>query len=120
MSLTTGFLRERQACEYLTAQGLKRITNNYRTRIGEIDLIMQDRNGCLVFVEVRARASAAFGDGVTSVTAVKRQKIMKSALIYMQSHKLLDRQPVRFDIVSFDGNPPVITWIQDAFGMEYY
>ena len=61
MSQKTGALAEQYACEYLTSQGLQWVVSNYRSRLGEIDLIMRD-GSYLVFVEVRARASNAFAD----------------------------------------------------------
>ena len=67
MSQTIGFQRERQARDYLVAQGLEWVSSNYRCRLGEIDLIMRDK-AHLVFVEVRARSSTAFGGAAASVS----------------------------------------------------
>lgn len=114
MSQKIGFAAEEQARDYLTAQGLKWISSNYCCRVGEIDLIMRDSD-FLVFIEVRARSTRAFGGAVASVTHSKQQKIIKTALCYLQAHKLQDKQPSRFDVVSLDGMPPRITWIKNAF-----
>ena len=104
------------ACQYLLAQGLIWKARNYRARMGEIDLIMAD-NTHLVFVEVRARAGDAYGTALESVTISKQRKIMKVAAYYLQSHRLWDHHPCRFDVVTVQGTPPTIDWIPNAFGM---
>lgn len=113
-----GRIAEEQAISYLTAQGLKLVGQNYYCKLGEIDLIMRDREH-LVFVEVRARVSAAFGGGLASITYAKRQKILKSAMHYAMVHKLQNKFALRFDVISIDGKSASITWIKDAFGMDY-
>jgi putative endonuclease len=114
MSLSAGLSSEKKAQAYLLSQGLTWIESNFRARCGEIDLIMWDVD-VLVFVEVRARSSLAFGGGAASVTYQKQQKLMKTASLYMLKHRLHDACVARFDVVSLDGVPPVITWIKDAF-----
>ncbi len=89
MSQTKGAFAEQQAREYLTMQGLQWIDSNYHCRMGEIDLIMQDQY-CLVFVEVRARTSIAFGGALASVTYRKQQKLIKTAMLYLSVNKLHD------------------------------
>ena len=118
MSLIIGSLAEEQAREYLLSQGLKLRDCNYRSRMGEIDLIMHDGD-YLVFVEVRARSSNAFGGAVASVTYSKRQKLIKTALLYLSVNKLHDTQPIRFDVLGMEGVPPRITWVKNAFGSDY-
>lgn len=111
-------MAEEQAMAYLIDQGLKVVTTNYWCRLGEIDLIMLDKEQ-LVFVEVRARISAQFGDGIASITATKKQKIMKSALHYIQKNREQQKRQLRFDVVSIDGQAGCITWLKDAFGADY-
>ncbi len=118
MSLNIGFAAEERAKDYLTAHGLRWVTSNYRCRLGEIDLIMRDKTD-LVFVEVRARTSNAFGGAIASITHSKRQKLIRTALLYLQTTKLHDKLPCRFDVVSLDGAPSQITWIKHAFGMDF-
>ncbi len=115
MSLQKGWVAEDLAREYLLRQGLIWRASNYRSRMGEIDLIMQDGSH-MVFVEVRARSSAAFGDALESVTTAKQLKIMKAATYYLQCHALLEQYPCRFDVVALQGQPPIIHWVQNAFG----
>ena len=118
MSQKTGALAEQYACEYLTSQGLQWVVSNYRSRLGEIDLIMRD-GSYLVFVEVRARASNAFGGPLASVTYGKQQKLIKTASLYLLVNKLHDKQPIRFDVLGLEGVPPSITWVKNAFGSDF-
>jgi putative endonuclease len=114
MSQKIGFAAENRARNHLTDHGLRWITSNYRCRLGEIDLIMRDGD-YLVFVEVRARAANTYGNALESVTWHKRQKLIKTAMFYLQTYKIQDKFCSRFDIVSIDGMQPSITWIKNAF-----
>ena len=114
MSRVAGFQAEALARSYLTEQGLTWVASNYTCRLGEIDLIMRE-GAFLVFIEVRARTSLAFGGGAASVTYSKQQKILKTAAYYLMVNKLQDKCPTRFDVLSLDGMPPQVTWIKDAF-----
>jgi len=117
MSLKMGALAERHAREYLVAEGLQWLSSNYRCRMGEIDLIMRDGE-YLVFVEVRSRASNAFGGAVASITHSKKQKLIKAASLYLMVNNLYDKQAIRFDVLSMEGVPPSIGWIKNAFGSD--
>jgi putative endonuclease len=117
MSQQLGYLAEQQARDYLMAQGLGWVNSNYRCRLGEIDLIMREGD-YLVFVEVRSRASNAFGGAIASITHAKRQKLIKTASVYILKNKLQDKQAIRFDVLSMEGKPPKITWIKNAFGLD--
>ncbi|MDP1996955.1 MAG: YraN family protein, partial [Gallionella sp.] len=66
--MNDGAQAEQHAARYLQQQGLKPVAQNYRSRFGEIDLIMQD-GATLVFVEVRLRRSANFGGAAASIDA---------------------------------------------------
>ena len=118
MSRKMGSLAEQQACDYLVAQGLHLVESNYNCRVGEIDLIMRE-GSCMVFVEVRARASNAFGGALASVSYSKRQKLIKTASLFLLTKKLYDKQPIRFDVLSIEGKPSSITWIKNAFGSDF-
>lgn len=115
MSLSTGFAAEATARDYLMMQGMKWIESNYRCRLGEIDLIMQDKE-LLVFVEVRSRSSSAYGGAMASITYSKQQKLLKTASLYLLTHQLQDKIATRFDVISIEGKPPKLTWIKNAFG----
>lgn len=115
MSQQKGFVAEAHAKDYLTQQGLVWRVSNYRCRLGEIDLIMQDQE-YIVFVEVRARSSSAYGNAVDSVTYAKQKKLLKTATLYLLTNNLYDTHPCRFDVLSLQGIPPQIEWIKNAFG----
>lgn len=118
MSQSQGFAAERMARDYLIRQGLRFRESNYRSRLGEIDLIMQDKQ-YLVFIEVRMRSSKIFGGAIDSITYAKRQKIIKTASCYLQRYALHEQFSSRFDVVTMEGQPPDIQWIPNAFGMDY-
>ena len=113
-----GHVAEEKALTYLMKQGLKLVMKNYYCRMGEIDLIMHDKEH-LVFIEVRSRVSEQFGGGIASVTYAKKQKIIKAATYYMLAHQEHNKLALRFDVISIDGKSASITWIKDAFGADY-
>lgn len=112
-----GFAAEKNACRYLESQGLTFITNNFRCDFGEIDLIMQDHE-TLVFIEVRFRKHKDFGHGIETLSASKKQRLIKTAFVYLQQHHLIDKVPCRFDVLGADDQQQYI-WIRNAFDVEY-
>lgn len=112
-----GDVAEARALAHLQAQGLTLVRRNYRVAGGphargaEIDLILRDRDGTLVFVEVRARAGAEHGGALASVGAVKRQRIVRAAQHFLLRLPVLP--PCRFDVVAIDGER--IDWVKAAF-----
>jgi putative endonuclease len=74
---------ENLAADYLTQQGYSVIEQNYRTPYGEIDLIVQKAN-FLVFVEVKTRASKAYGLPEEAITPKKREHLISAAQAYLQ------------------------------------
>ena len=112
-----GDAAEDQALAHLLAAGLRLVQRNYRTPGrggGEIDLVCQDRDGTLVFVEVRRRRSDAFGGGAASIGRVKRQRIVFAARCYLA--RFTHPPPVRFDVV--DVHARGLTWLVAAFDSE--
>ena len=109
---------EDRALAYLQQQGLQLMRRNYRLAAGprqrgaEIDLILRDRDGTLVFVEVRARRSAAQGGAAGSVSAQKQRRIVRAAQHYLMGLAVLP--PCRFDVVAIEGD--VLSWLPAAFG----
>ena len=115
--LSKGLAYERVAQKYLQNQGLTSITNNYRTKFGEIDLVMRDQ-GTLVFVEVKYRATRAYGNAIETVTWSKQNKLIKTANFYLAQKKLWNT-PCRFDVVSISKDArdlqDEIHWVKAAF-----
>lgn len=109
-----GDAAENRALQHLQAQGLQLVQRNYRTPGrggGEIDLIMRDADGTLVFVEVRKRRSANHGGALASVTCVKQRRLVFAARHYLL--KLRQVPPCRFDVVAIEGND--LLWLKAAF-----
>lgn len=109
-----GDAAEERALAYLAARGLKLVARNYRTPGrggGEIDLILRDPDGTLVFVEVRARAARSHGGAAASVSAAKQRRIVFAARHYLQRVQPLP--PCRFDVVGIEGD--TVQWLRAAF-----
>ena len=114
---TDGRTAEAAARTLLLQAGLTEIAANAAYRGGEIDLVMRDGTGTVVFVEVRFRRSRAFGGGAASVDAGKRRRIVHAAQRFLQDHPAYAHAPCRFDVIDADGDPaaPRLDWIRDAF-----
>ena len=108
-----GVASEALAAAFLQGRGLTILERNYRCRLGEIDLVARD-GATTVFVEVRRRASRAFGGAAESITPAKRAKLIRAARFYLS--RLGDEPQCRFDALLIEGEPPRIDWIRDAFG----
>jgi putative endonuclease len=108
---------EAQALEYLLALGLTLVERNYRVaagprrRAGEVDLILRDVDGTLVFVEVRKRSGHTHGGAADSIQSAKRRRIVYAAQHYLRSKS--SPPPCRFDVVAIDGQH--LQWMRAAF-----
>ena len=99
---------EALAARYLEGHGLTVVARNFRTRRGEIDLIVRDGD-TLVFVEVRLRRSASYGGAAESITAAKRARLVAAAQFYLLGAR--DAPPCRFDAVLLDTlDPARVDW----------
>jgi len=120
VSKALGDAAEDRALRFLQGQGLVLVQRNYRVaygpsvRAGEIDLVMRDRDGTLVFVEVRARASRGQGGAAASVTPAKQRHIVLAARHFLMRWPVLP--PCRFDVVAVEGD--AINWLPAAFDSE--
>ena len=81
---------------------------------GEIDLIVREPDGTLVFVEVRSRASRAFGGAGASISAAKQRRIVFAARHYLM--RLGAPPPCRFDAVLIEGQS--VQWLRAAFDAQ--
>ncbi len=109
-----GDAAEDEALALLQAQGLRLLVRNYRMPgrgAPEIDLIVQDADGTVVFVEVRQRSRTEHGGAGASIGAAKRARIVRAAQHYLMRWRRLP--PVRFDVVLLEGAGPV--WLRAAF-----
>lgn len=113
-SKRAGDAAEDRALKHLADSGLKLLARNYRTPGrggGEIDLVMREPGGTLIFVEVRQRSSRAYGGAAASVSATKQRHIIFAARHYLM--RLARHPPCRFDVVSVEAN--AIEWLRGAF-----
>jgi putative endonuclease len=111
-----GKTAEDLAVRELASRGYAILARRYRSRHGEIDIVCDDR-GTIVFVEVRAKASAECGSAAESITPHKIRKVTACAVEYLSRHHLSNR-PCRFDVVAIDeaaGLAPEITVYPNAF-----
>lgn len=93
-----GTLGEQAAVTSLTEQGYRILHRNYRVRGGELDIVCE-KNGIVVFCEVKTRTSALFGLPEEAVTIAKRRRLRRLALEYLQREGLRARS-LRFDVIS--------------------
>ena len=120
ISKETGDAGEAQALAHLLKQGLSLVRRNYRVargpraRGGEIDLIMRDADGTLVFVEVRTRAQRTLGGAAASVGSAKRRSLVFAATHFLRGLDTLP--PCRFDVVAIDAHR--IEWLRAAFDAQ--
>ena len=108
---------EGRALAHLRQHGLELVCRNYRVargpaaRAAEIDLVMREPDGTLVFVEVRARSGAAHGGAAASVSRAKQRRIAWAAQHFLL--RLPQLPPCRFDVVALDAG--ALQWIRAAF-----
>lgn len=110
-----GIKGENLAVKFLKGKGYRIVGMNYKTSIGEIDIIAMDGN-TLVIVEVKTRRDDLFGYPFEAVNKRKRQKLKNLALLYLK--RMEKELPVRFDVLSIfyrDKGRNEIEHIKDAF-----
>ena len=111
-SKTVGAAFEARALTFLQRQRLRFVARNVVCRGGEIDLVMRDRDGALVFVEVRARAQSGYGGAAASVVWRKQQRIVRAAQHFLSTHDVA-MPACRFDVIAFERGR--LVWLRDAF-----
>ncbi len=107
-----GEAAEELAARFLAAQGLAILARNYRTRLGEVDIVARE-GAVLVFLEVRLRSWSAWGGAAASVDARKQRRIVAAARHYLS--RLRAEPPCRFDVLTLDGPVGPPAWIRGAF-----
>ena len=110
---------ESLAARFLKKNGYKIIEQNYRTQLGEIDIIAREKK-TIVFVEVKSRRSTRFGNPKWAVTPKKQRKISMVALYYLKTTRQTDVK-ARFDVVAITSNrdQPQIEIVKNAFDLAY-
>lgn len=114
-TIQQGQWAEELAYQYLSQQGLKLVSRNYRCLFGEMDLIMRQQR-ILVFIEVRYRRSQRYGGSLESIDKRKQKRLKTIATHYLQTIKTPE-PACRFDVVLIQGTAgdPKVQWIADAF-----
>jgi putative endonuclease len=110
---------EEAAVSFLKKNGYKILRKNFRTRMGEVDIIALDRD-VYCFIEVKTRDSLRFGAPEEAVSSVKQRQISKAALAFLKENNMLD-QRARFDVVSVTGSsegPAKTEIFRNAFELD--
>jgi putative endonuclease len=110
---------ESDAARLLKKEGYKILEQNFRTKLGEIDIIARDRQ-TIVFVEVKARTSDRYGKAKWAVTPTKQKKLSIVALSYLKATRQQSAK-ARFDVVAVDtrGDATEVEIIKNAFELAY-
>jgi putative endonuclease len=117
----TGEQGEQRATEHLQRKGYTILERNFRSRGGEVDIVARDRDGCIVFVEVKTRRNLAYGLPQLAVTLRKQRQIAKGALTWLGRNRMHDRA-ARFDVIAVllhDDAVHKIEHIVNAFELHY-
>lgn len=117
-NLILGKLGEEAAVDFLKENGYKILIRNYKTKLGEVDIIAQDKD-TLCFIEVKTRNSLKYGLPCEAVSDSKQRQISKAALIFLKENNHLDKK-ARFDVVSVicSDNSEKMSLIKNAFELS--
>ncbi|MEB3753733.1 YraN family protein [Acinetobacter sp. MD2(2019)] len=110
---------EQRAAAYLQQHGFDLLHKNFHSRFGEIDLIMR-REHELIFVEVKARSNAQFGQALEMITPAKQQKMIKTALCFLDVYPDYQQYNCRFDAVCIQFKQQIAKSIQQDFSQLAY
>ena len=108
---------EKRCEKFLKRKGLKTLTRNFSCKTGEIDLVMVDSDGTLVFVEVKTRANEDFSTSESAVTKAKKTRMFRTARYFLATNNVENR-PFRFDVITIvlgEKGPEQIRHYENAF-----
>ncbi len=110
-----GSAAEDEALRFLQQRGLRLLARNWRCKLGELDLVMQDGDTVAV-IEVRSRARSDWGTAAETVDARKQARLVRATRLWLARRPELAEQPLRFDVVTLDaGN---LDWRREAFDVQ--
>lgn len=117
-NLNLGKSGEKLTVRFLKSKGYKLLRQNYKTKLGEIDIVAQDKKA-LCFIEVKTRSSLFFGHPIEAITPAKQKKISQIALIFLKEHNLIKKK-ARFDVVGIMHLKDRLDFqlIKDAFPLD--
>lgn len=110
-----GTIYEQKACDLLLKEGYTIIERNFYSHHNEIDIIAS-KDGRIVFIEVKYRATSSYGYPHDAITPSKIRSIIKSAKYYLYSHGYREDTPVSFDCILISGEE--IIHIKNAFDCD--
>lgn len=116
----TGRKGEAVAAKYYRQKGCLLLAHNFRTRMGELDLVLREPDGTIVICEVKTRAPDALARPAAAVDAAKRRRLIRAAQLYLQQTGQSDA-PVRFDVAEvnpLDSERWMVHIIRGAFLCE--
>jgi putative endonuclease len=108
---------EQLAAEHLTAAGMTVLARNWRCPQGELDLVLRDTDGTVVFCEVKTRSGTGFGEPSEAVGSRKARKLRALACLWLVAHRPSGAGDLRFDVVSIvrqRGVAPQLTHLRGA------
>ena len=109
---------EQLAADHLVAQGLTVLARNWRCARGELDLVLRDADGTVVFCEVKTRSGTGFGEPSEAVGRRKAARLRALACLWLAEHRPPGTTDLRFDVVSIvrrRGEAPQLTHLRGAF-----
>jgi putative endonuclease len=110
-----GSAAEDRALDYLQDRGLTLLARNWRCKLGELDLVMQDGETVAV-IEVRSRARGDYGLAAETVDRRKQAKLVRATRVWLARRPELAERPLRFDVVTLDAG--ALEWRREAFDVE--
>lgn len=108
-----GGIYEEQCANYLKKHGFQIVTQNYKCKIGEIDIIAV-KNNILRFIEVKYRKNESFGFPIEAVNKRKQNKMMKAASWFLNENKQYENMQCSFDVISITENH--VEYLFNCFG----
>lgn len=117
-NLNLGRSGEGEAAKFLKSQGYSILFRNYKSKLGEIDIIARDKD-TYCFIEVKTRRSDRYGLPQEAVLAHKEKQICRVALGFLKKNNLLEKK-ARFDIVAINyaGRSPQLELFKNAFALN--
>ena len=109
---------EQLAAEHLTGAGMTVLARNWRCSEGELDLVLRDADGTVVFCEVKTRSGTGFGEPSEAVGQRKAARLRSLACLWLTEHRPPGARELRFDVVSIvrrRGQAPALTHLRAAF-----
>ena len=114
--MNSGKFGEDMTVKFLEIKGYEILERNFHSRWGEVDIIAKEGE-CIIFCEVKTRKNISFGRPAEYVTKSKKEKIIKTAMVYLDG----EEKEMRFDVseVFIKKDDYKINYIENAFGGSY-